>query len=809
MKRIFIVGLLCLGVMNAQEAVSQKSITLPARRTTFEAKAPTDIQLGKLWWDLGLFHPFTGEVSRDQWEKGFFPLMNKSVQPGADIAVLAAEALALLKDPASLLLESGEGKGDHFLPIIWEVKDGKARIIGGDKAQITEPLGPVDQVGGRPIKDFLARRLGSFQSDDRIYAALTLASRRGAAFAMDFAAGGAKVTIKSVSDLKTLKGAWIQGGWKGRTILELDGFKIPNLEAAKTLAPLDLRAANWVSVGEASGIEELVMYLGAQSVPKEVVRLAREHRGQYDEDWDRYAHDSSSYNRIVAMPSPNRMAYINGTATSVVALPQVVLDSRLAEVLAGWALPAALNVCARETQYAFGSDLQVRLRLESWSGSLADAKNQATYQNGGLLTVDAAKALAAATIIEYDHLFAFTPEAIQEGVFKRALEARVAALDVEDLVLRSGGVTKDSHTTTFTRGLIKNPWEATLAPVLAQAPWAVQPVPYLPAYETSTGEIRLLRSISKVATAGAVIESVKGVPLADLVKSVRPLTWARPDQRDVVTDFGHIAIGGKFGKPVQTTDGSNSGPSEVVVVEGGKKKTVKLRGWWIFDSQYEPFTPPSGWEIAKTGGAAPTIADITKALEAGKKIIIDARRARCLNVEAGWKLPAPYPTPSQSGYRRTPDAPFAWGTDPVDGGPWMAQSETTFAVRGYIQNGPSMTKALPGSLVILVCGVSASHLELAATFLKEAFPLNTKIVGLPTAGTMGVRTRLFLPVGGGDNSVVYYTPTVSLMTIGGHNYNYIGLPLDHKVSEDELLKEMAAGSPDPLLSAALKGIGIN
>ena len=139
----------------------------------------------------------------------------------------------------------------------------------------------------------------------------------------------------------------------------------------------------------------------------------------------------------------------------------------------------------------------------------------------------------------------------------------------------------------------------------------------------------------------------------------------------------------------------------------------------------------------------------------------------------------------------------------------MAHTNTTFAVRGYIQNGPSLNKALPGSLVILVSGVSASHLELAATFLKEAFPLNTRIVGLPTAGTMGVRTRLFLPVGGGDNSVVYYTPTVYLMTIGGHNYNYIGVPLDHAVSEGELVKEWATGSPDPLMSAALKAIGIN
>ena len=809
MRRIFIAGLLCLGVMNAQEAVSLKSVTLPVRRATFDATAPADVHVGKLWWDIGLFHPFSGEVSRDAWEKGYFALMNKAALPGANEAVLAAEALALLKDPASLVLEVNEGRGDHFLPIIWAVKDGKAWIIGGDKSQIQQPFGPVDQVGGRPIKDFLARRLGSFQSDDRIYAALTLASRRSLAFAMEFAAGGAKANFRSVADLKEIKEPWIQGGWKGHSILELDGQRIPGLEAVKALAPLDLRAANWMSVGKANGVEDLLMFLGAQSAPKEVVRLAREHRGQYDEDWDRYAHDSSSYNRIVAMPSPNRMAFINGSANSAVTLPQVILDSRLAEALAGWAIPAALNVSARETQYAFGPGLEIRLRLESWSGSLADAKNQATYQNGGLLTVEAAKALAAATIIEYDHLFAFTPEAIQPGVVKAAIAAKSAAPDVFDLVLRSGGITKDSHTTTFTRGLIKNPWEGPIAGILSRAPWAVQPVPYLPAYETSTGEIRLLRSLTGLAKAGSVIESLKGVPVAEQVKKVRPLTWARPEQRDVVTDFGHLAIGGAMGKPVQTTDPSTTGPADMVIVEGGKKKTVTLPTWWIYDSQYEPFKAPSGWEIARTGGAAPTVADLTKALEDGKKIIIDARRARCLNVEAGWKVPAPYPTPSQSGFRRTPDAPFAWGTDPVDSGPWMAQNNTTFAVRGYLQSGPSLTKALPGSLVILVSGVSASHLELAATFLKEAFPLNTKIIGLPTAGTMGVLTRLFLPVGGGDNSLVYYTPTVSLMTIGGHNYNFVGVPLDHQVSEDELLKEMAAGSPDPLLSAGLKAIGIN
>jgi hypothetical protein len=805
------IRIIFLLVLSFAEAISQSPVSLPPRRVAFEAKAPAGIQLGKLWWDIGLFHPFTGEVSRDEWERGFFALMNRSVEPGADAGQLAAEALALLKDPASLLLESGEGKGPHFLPIIWEVRGGKAWIIGGDKKQIKEPFGPVDQINDQPIQAFLTRRLGSYQSDDRIYAALTLAGRRQKGFTISCTAAQNQIVLSSISDLKELVDPWILGGWKDRSFYSLKDAVIFNLENLKATKTLDFRCSSWVDLRRANKIEEFLMFIGAQSVPKEVVRIVREHRGQWDEDWDRYAHDSGNYNRIGAHPSPNRIAFIHGDARKEATLPQVILDPILAECLAGWALPASVNTCARECQYAFVPGMEIRLRLESWCGSLADAKHQATYKNGGILTVAAAKALAAATVIEFDHLFGFSLQQNQERLFRSAVATEAISSDAFDFLERAGGVTKDPHVTTLNEAPFKTPLDRLQSRLMQYPFWSEQPVPSLPGYETNKGQIRLLRSITGVAKAGFIIESINGVPVAELVHKARPYTWARPENKDTILWNGNYRIGGKFGKPKFINSNKEGIQHHIIFKDehSGKRSTLNLTDdWSIPPSLIENFIPPKGWEIAKTGETAPTVLEITRALEAGKKIIIDARGDRCLNIDGGLELPAPYLTPSHSTFRRTPFEPFAWGTDPYIDQSWLSQIDSTMAVRGYPQSGSSMKKRLPGSLVILVSGNTLSQLEFSATFLKEAFPLNTKIVGLPTGGAMGAITRLFLPVGGGDKSLLTYTPTSTWGTVGGKNYSFKGLPLDRQISEEELLSAMALNSPDPLMSAAIKALGI-
>lgn len=783
--------------------VAQQAITLPPRRVAFDATVPTDVLVGKLWWDLGLFHPFTGEVSRDAWEKAYFGLMNKAVEPGANAAALAAEAVGLLKDPASLLLESGEGQGGNFLPILWEVKGNQAWIIGGAADQVAEPFGPVDSINGRPLGEFLGKRLGSFRSDDRSYAALTLASRRTNAFQVEFGAGTTKVIIKSVDSLKAVKDPWIRGGWQGRPFFGADQARFRSMAEIKAMkGGINLQQSPWQPISATQTLGDILILLGAECPLVETVRVVREHRGQYDEDWDRYALDSASFNRVAAYPAPNRMAWVEPGAPVGVALPQVVLDEGLAEVLAGWAFPATSNVCAKSVRYNLLPGWDVRLRTESWCASLNNAKHQATYQNGGILTVDAAKALAAATIINWDHLFSFTPESMQVGVFKAALAARSWASDTMDMIQRAGGITKDAHSAVFTAIPYEDVLQKFRGNVVYPEKSVASVTPHFPGYEMANGEIRLLRSLRGGPSAGMIIEKVNGVDLAGLVKEIRPHAPIRPEHRDIVVS-DHLDIGGKLGKPIPNSFFGL--PPAVLEVRGekGELKTFRLPNPVVDDSMYEgaPETLEGGWKLLKR----PSMLELTKALENGEKVIVDARVYAPMALSANWGLPAPYPSPSHGGYRHTPSAPMAWGvasTDKI----WERETDATFAVRGYVQPVPAMTKTLPGSLMVLVSGATLSRPETVAAYLKEAFPQNCKLVGLPTGGSMGSRGFLALPIGGGKPSLAIFSPTVSMNLINGRNWNFRGLPLDREIKEAELLNEMKSGSVDPLLTAAAKAV---
>jgi len=797
MKRAWIALLLCVACGSLS---AQRPISTPPRRVAFEANAPVDVLVGKLWWDIGLFHAFTGPISRDQWEKGYFGLMNKAVKPGADPAALAAEAVALLKDPASLVLETMEGQGGFFLPILWEVKGGKAWIIGGDKSLLAAPFGPVEKVNGLPIADFLSKRLGAAQSDDRAYAALTLASRRLMPFSTEFSSGAKKLSVRAVDKLADIKDPWIQGGWKGTSYLSLDDKKFASVEAIRNLpGGLDFRQSPWVDFANSSNLDSILQLLGASSPQNGVVRVVREHRGQYDEDWDRYAHDSGSYNRAAAYQAPNHMTWVKAGAPIPVTLPQVLLDPLLAEVLAGWALPAAKNTCAKAVRYAFLPGVDVRLRLESWCGGLADMKHHATYQNGHLLTVEAARALATASIINFDHLFSFTPEAMQSKVFSRALETMKVSKSAHDLVQRSGGITMDKHATAFSEAPFTSISERIHNPVLKNPLIHLQVAPVVPTFQMSNGDLRLIRSVDGFFEAGAILERANGIDLPALTRKIHPYTANREDNRDLSTQ-STLEIGGEFGEAVV---GPEPTPKTITFAtrnpKTGEQKNLVLPFAVISSVMYEPYrgTLPAGWTLLQR----PSPEDITQALEAGRKVVVDARVRK--PIKGGFELPAPHVSPSLAGFRRTPFAPVAWG-EPSANEVWYGQTETDLALRGFPQAAPSDQNKVTGTLVILVSGETVSQPELAATWLKEAFPKNTLVVGLPTGGSMGSRTVLALPVGGGKKDLALYGPTVSMDLINGRNYSYTGIPLDRQITEAEINAALDGGANDALMGALAK-----
>jgi len=122
-------AILLWGIFAPQPLCGQP--VLPTLRRPFVANAPDSVRLGKLWWDVGLFHPFTGSVSRKAWEDAYFITLTESAKAPFDFRSALARALGTLRDPATLLALNGEGAGDHYLPVIFEVRQDGVWIVGG------------------------------------------------------------------------------------------------------------------------------------------------------------------------------------------------------------------------------------------------------------------------------------------------------------------------------------------------------------------------------------------------------------------------------------------------------------------------------------------------------------------------------------------------------------------------------------------------------------------------------------------------------------------------------------------------------
>lgn len=788
------------------------------RRASFITNAPPEITMAKLWWDIGLFHPFTGNVSRNEWEKGYFGLLNQAMEPGADISKLVAEAVALLQDPYSMILESGEGVGQHFLPILWEVRGSEAWIVGGPASRLSKSFGPIRTINKIPFSTFLTRRLGSFRNEARLLALLSLVSHRETPFEVSFNDGQHELTIDSINTITQAGELWFNDRKSyGTNLCSPEACSFMTWPDIALIKQLDLRLANWIPTNFNSKLENTMVLRSGQAPRQSIYRISREHRGQYDADFDRYGNDSVFFNRILADPPPNFIKFITKTTPCVVTIPKIVIDEILAETLAGWALPPSMNVCARSTTYTVLPGLDLRLRLESWCQGLDIAKHHATHDNGYILSLKAAKALAIATVINHDHYFGFSTEADQVKIFKDSIRVGFESNDVLDFISKIGGVTKDPHGPLdaflgYNEDSIAHISKRVIRRRYMQRIFN----PNLPAKIMDDGKIRLLRTIPDGPKAGTELISLNGHLIADAIAKIAPYSASRNDHTDFILNRD-MRIGNLFNP---NKDNSNQNPfqiPEILRISGRPYNQMALTEF-VFPSSKSNATLPSSMTTVSTdprivliqAGSNTSLSDIITHVQNGKVVILDATKfpdpiTGPWDSRGAWLLPKPFITPAMWEVFRTPNAPFTWGNEGPDD-QWQRTRDfpSTVTIGVPTIRIPSEVSNLPGRIITVVNHLTVSRAEMQVSFLKESFPTITHVIGLPTGGVMGTMTKILLPSGLNDNRLVVYSPTASKIYFNGKNFDNASLPLDYKFTDQDINLEFQSGTDDALLSAAIR-----
>jgi len=784
--------------------------TFPPSRVPFQHQAPDEVILAKLWWDIGHFSPFTGSISRDAWEKGFFKILNEHLEGRIDLAQAVAETVALLNDPHQLVLAPGEGQGPHFLPAIFEIRDGKPWIIGGDRKQVPAVFGPITSVDGTPVETFLSKRLGSNRSPERIFAAFTLAASQKAPFQSVFGSPKGSLTVSSLDAPAKVQEAWIDGGWKGVRLSEIQEMPPKGLAGLKEKIPaLDLRDAHWQLGLVPDPLQTTLILRGASAPDLPVVRIVREHQGVYEADWDRYASDSYSFNRIAAHPAPSRIAWVEKDAPCPAERPLVLLHEHLAEILAGWGLPAHLDTAAETTLLDLAPSLTVRLRTQSWAPGLSDAKHVATYRNGTILSKGAAKALATATILNFDHYYGFTPEHRQAQLFSRMLTIHAEAQTALEVVSRSGWATGDLHGTTglYLSGELPDPLWETMTIAGVNPTWPCGHLFMVNPYRFEDGSVRFLVSAEGIK-AGHILHSINGIPISLISKTAAKSIPHRDETKDPLWSF-LLLSNNAFGAPKHVhTYKPQYLTIEVSSSHEDKKIKLHIPAGRPLINDPAP-RPPDGWKLFSSTENPPTLDEVLKKIEAGDNIILDARKQNFIDMPwafSVWELPSRYFSPFFSQSRKTPASPSTWG------------HKGTYSINGRPNPNPSFSSnepfclekpqnpTLKGRLIIVVDGSVASQNEGISLFLKESFPKNTAIVGTPTGGCIGAMTYVFLYSGDKSSRIIPYSPTVSSVLINGKNIHLAGVPLDYRVSEDEIRKALRVGTSDAVLTSVYSAI---
>lgn len=767
---------------------------IPPGRAVFDLSAPVPVALGKLWTDVGLFYPFPGPTRRVDWERDYFALLNRSLKDSESLDSLAAQALGLLGDPNALVLPKSEGKGEYFIPLLFEFdREGRAWIVGGDRAIVAKRLGPVTHINGETIQSFLARRVGDHPSPDQATAALSMAGHQASRFewAISFSDG----TNLKVPATKVLPGdVWIEGGWDGVSLHELPGLSSEGLAAVRRL---DLRMAPWMNAGASTLLPKLTPVwrsLKARALAQETYVATRQNTGYPD------GSISGVYTSKVTLEPVPFLQQPAADSAITVRWPQGgYVPSGLSRALGGWALSPDAKALASRTRYALGAvdvifPTSMYVSRVSFQGSASTGPSRGElpalgFEHGKLLQREAAKALAVATIMNFDQLFGFTPERVQRSFAEGLLGLLKDAADVPDLILRSAPLNQEPHAhVRQANGGARTDSDEKVRHL------RTPPRRFLP-FRILSPDPRTL--VVLVATppagaaspmrAGAKILGIEGIPVQEwLVRAARinpgrsddrmrvgiELNYCLPDQESLSVEFAN--------------------PGEAAQV-----RTIALLSGKEFTEVHLPAlhpTLPAGWTLVNTPEQLSTDEMIRRS-EAGENFLVDFRVPDVL-ADPDTRLAIP----DLSYFIKSPSQPAPWGSSPG--------SISMQAVRAKVGKPEMPPPALKGRIVLLVWGENQSSTESQPIVLKAAQGMSSHVylVGLPTAGITGPTTTIRLPLGE-ETGFAYYTPTGAWPVFRSRSIQYQGLPLDWGISIERLLEQSKKkGSQDPLLECTIEDL---
>ncbi len=765
----------------------------PSRRLGFEVKAPVPVALGKLWTDIGLFYPFPVEVRRADWERGFFQTMNRSTSESLPLRLLAAQALMGLRDPGALVLEKQEGKGDFFLPVLFHVKSHQVWINGGSREAVPQSIGPIEKINGVSIKEFLARYVGESPTEDQMAAALSFAAQRTESFSWSLLLGdGSTKVVAATKELP--KDIWVEGGWDGVPLHQLVATSAQDLA---TVQRLDLRIAPWLRGGGLAlneQLEGLWPRLKATAKSNPVYLVSRQNIGYPD------GSPTSVYtSKVILEPAPF-IESAGAKPTFTVRWPQGgAVPVSLTQTLAGWALPADVRAIGASARYAF-QDVDVILptavygsqagfRDSAYTGPVRGELPALGFANGRVLNRTAAKALATASMLNFDQLFGFTPEAFQQSLSLGLLGLYERAKNVPDLIFQAAPFNREPHSH------VRQANGGTRTDVDEKIRHASTPERrFLPfrAINPTTDSLLVLVSTPEVASpipirAGARIKAINGTPIKQWLDQASLINPARP------ADRMRIGLELNYCLPTQ-------GPLSVEFENPGEPSQVQAITPLTAKAYTEVYLPkahaalPKGWTLVNQPQQL-SYNDLLHRAETGENFLVDFRVPNAL------KGPRSMLVNTGMGYFiKTPTEPAPWGS-PTDSMAMQAVSVT-------LGDPGTPQKGLRGRIVLLVWGENQSSTETMPLVLRTADGIHQQvfIVGLPTAGVTGPITTLRLPIGEEDG-FAYYTPTGAWPFFRGRAIQYRGLPLDREFTIKDVLQRIEKGkSEDPLLDCAIEAL---
>jgi len=755
----------------------------PPARTAFSIEGtPKEIIVARLWNDVGFFYPFQDGVTRPEFEAAYFQALNKSVGSKEPLPNLLAEALEPLKDTSTMVLQAGEGRGGHFLPLIWSVDEKGVWLVGGTKSVLTKKFGPIVSIDGEPMADFAARHIGKHYDADRLASCLCRASRREAAFKWALkSASGEELRIESVQELPKAEDVYLEGGWKGMSVLSLGESKGDGKAQVPPPTQIDLHASHWITEGKEDRFVDALEDFRPELAPQPIFCASVRNQGLGDiyPVPDGYAYQSS----IQAVFWPDDfcppLSPKNDRKKVTLVVPQGgVIPEAVINRLTGFGIQPKHHLAMRTCRYRVAPGLDVLMRVSSLVEKVDYTSRTMPWGlNAKIVTREAAKALAAATVINFDHLVGITPASDQERLFRRALEAYSRASSCYDYFLRAEFISRDPH------GLLsRSLFDPEAREVLNQAP--VFPLILL---TKASGEFYSIDTYKYQdgkpfpIMPGAQILTVNGIPWNEVHKRLDGyiipfdpkfpenfrlnlrLGLLFPDEKSVVVEYKNI--------------GSTVEKIEVPL----SKKTRPVLN--------RPGVVPKGWTlINQTKGTR--LQDIVKRLSSGENLIIDGRIGG--RIFKNGNGPEELPLELGREYILCPSRPVAWGEGFKPG-----SEPRTFI---YKEQPPLKPIKVSGKCVVLTSSTDQSKDENDFMHLKEVFGDRCWFVGCSTAGTSGYVASVTVPAGDGTNNTMHYIMTGELMTThGGFVVNYGGLDPDYRITSEMVLKRAVGGSLDPMM----------